>query len=132
MFFISESEVTQGKMIEIMKIKGYELHLPKTLESRRKGRIIAYVKQSQGIIRKSGAESDDDDMLVFNVNGVTIVGIYSGFKISDGETQLGNFNRLLIALSRVAETSGRLIIGGDFNADPSRDCPKTRLLDLWD
>ncbi len=60
-----------------------------------------------------------------------MVGVYAGFKIYGGETINSNFDRLLTNNKKISDSCSKLLIGGDFNADPNRPCPKTKMLDLW-
>ncbi len=60
-----------------------------------------------------------------------MVGLYSGFKIYPGETPIKNFERLINNLGDICEKDCIILIGGDFNAEPSKVCPKVRLLELW-
>jgi hypothetical protein len=48
-----------------------------------------------------------------------------------GETILGNFKRMLQNLSEIITKRDKIIVCGDFNADPNKDCPKSKCLDLW-
>lgn len=132
LFFISECEISPGQMLELMNIKGYSIEIAKTYESRQKGRILAYVKNGSGFSRKPDMEIDDrNDILVFGSKDLAVAGVYAGFKLFDGETVLGNFERLLTGLRPVCDKFPRVLVGGDFNADPSRIGPKSKLLETW-
>jgi len=130
-FFVSECELTQSKMLEVMNIEGYEIHVAKTLETRNKGRTVAYVRKSQGLTRRPELESGVDEIIAFSLGKITIVGVYSGFKTYQGETMMSNFKRLLENLKIICEKQDRVLIIGDFNADPMKVCPKSRQLDIW-
>lgn len=132
-FFVSECDIQDKHNLDLLKLKGYDIHVSGTLKSRNKGRILAYVKDGCGVTRREELEHSNNDILVFNFGQILIAGVYAGFKTYANETNISNFQRLLDNLSCVAEKSLKreLIIGGDFNADPSRDCSKFKLLDIW-
>jgi endonuclease/exonuclease/phosphatase (EEP) superfamily protein YafD len=61
-----------------------------------------------------------------------LVGIYAGFKTELNETITTNFKRLLATLTTICNRFDNIIIGGDFNADLSRNqCPKSKRLEIW-
>ena len=132
LFFISECEVTPDQMIELMNVPGYTIEVAKTLESRHKSRLLAYCKNGAGFSRKCDLELDDkNDLIVFGSRELVVIGIYAGFKLFDGESVQGNFDRLLAGLGPICEKFPKVLIGGDFNADPSRPCPKSRSMEIW-
>ncbi len=130
---MSECEVQPEHDLNLLQIKGYELHVAQTFESRTKGRILAFTKEGQKITRHSKFEEKFNDILVFKHEKTFIIGVYSGFKTYENETVLSNFQRLLDNLTRVVEKdkTKNVLIGGDFNADPKRPCFKSKLLDIW-
>jgi hypothetical protein len=131
LFFISECDINQGQLLGLLRVQGYDIEVSKTLESRNKGRVMAYVKVDSRYKRQSNLESEVDDVLVFKDDTKVIAGIYSGFKTYNQETVQLNFERLLRTLRVICDSNESVLIGGDFNADPSKNCVKSRTLDLW-
>ncbi len=89
-------------MIELLNVNGYSLEVSNTLATRKKGRILAYVKNGENLRCKTELERDFNDILAFeNQSGVLFVGVYNGFKLYEGETQGSNTERLLLNLKEI-------------------------------
>jgi len=131
-FFISESDVTDNHYLNTLNISGYIIEIAQTFETRKKGRVLAYVKKNSGLVRKTSLESPYENLIVLENSSTIIVGLYSGFKVYEGETVISNFRRLIDHLEDIASTTEkRIIIGGDFNACPKKNDEKSKLLNLW-
>jgi hypothetical protein len=131
-FFISECELGPNHMIELLNVPGYSIELANTFKSREKGRIMAYVANDSGFSRMQSLEHPLNDIIVLRKGNCSIIGLYAGFKTYDDETILSNFDRLLANVSSVSSKYRKIIVGGDFNADFSREnCPKKKSLELW-
>ncbi len=81
-------------MTELLMIPGYSLEISKNITLRKKGRLMVYVKLNSGFTRKQELEHDKNDLIVMDSREITVVGIYSGFKLYENETAVGNFERL--------------------------------------
>lgn len=127
--FISECDILKGQCLEQLNIKGYNLEISDTINTKNKGRLLAYVKR--GFARKRELEDRDNDIIVLENEKDRVVGIYSGFATVNDETQLGNFQKLVSNLGRVSNTEKRITLGGDFNADPEKRNTKSDILNKW-
>lgn len=67
-------------MLEMLMIEGYDVEFSKTLDSKGKGRVLAYVKSDQNLKRQLNLEQSDNDILVFKRGNELIVGVYAGFQ----------------------------------------------------
>jgi hypothetical protein len=129
---VSECEISPGHWLEALNIGGYDTEVAQTIQSRGKGRLLAYVKSNAGYKRLTQVEDPNCDMIVMKGRGLVMVGIYAGFKTIGCETVNSNFNTLLRGLKQVCDRSESIIIGGDFNVDPSKhDNAKSKSLELW-
>ncbi len=118
--------------MEALNIAGYDVEISQTISSKGKGRVLAFVKSNSGFKHVCQLENSLNDILVFRGHNSLVTGIYAGFKTMGNETVSSNFTQLLKNLSLVCSSSEKIVIGGDFNADPKRtECPKSRALDLW-
>jgi len=103
-----------------------------TLETRGKGRLLAYSKISAMFERKKDIEDCNENVMVFDNKEFRVVGIYSGFKTYQNETVVGDFERAIRVLEKASSsTNKKLIIGGDFNPSPLRSDKKAGILKLW-
>jgi hypothetical protein len=131
-FFISECDVKRDHNTNLLKIQGFELEVAGTVQSKNKGRVLAYVKNGSEFQRARSLEAKDCDLIALKRDSEVVVGVYVGFKTDPGETVITNFERLLSNLSGICEKFDNVLIGGDFNADLSRiHCPKSKRLYLW-
>ncbi len=62
LFFISECNIAQGHMLELMNVPGYLIEVSGTLKTRNKGRIMVYVKSGSGYSRKAELEDDTNEV----------------------------------------------------------------------
>lgn len=131
LFFISECDISPSHMLKLLSIPGYHIDVSKTIDTQKKGRLLAYVKTSAGFIRRHDLELTHNDVLVYSSKHITVAGVYQGFKTYDNESVISNLDRLLFNLKLICERSQQLIIGGDFNVDPQRSDQKSRLLEIW-
>ncbi len=129
--FVSECEITPDHMLELLKIPGYRLDISKTLESRGKGRILAFVKTGMELFRRNDLELQFNDILVYSSKDITVAGVYCGFKNYEPGSVTSNLERLLINLRLVCDKNSKVMIGGDFNVDPTRQDKKSKLVELW-
>ena len=129
--FVSECDVSPDHMHDLLKIPGYRLDISKTRESRGKGRVMAYVRSGMGFSRRNDLEHQFNDILVYSSKDITIVGVYCGFKTYENESVISNLERLLTNLRLICDRNHNVMIGGDFNVDPSRQDKKSKLVELW-
>ena len=136
---ISESELSQNDLINIdfFYIKGYTLLHSKTSNKRgevipkSKSRLCAYVNNSIQYQRQETLEGQCE-MIIIDVRGLRIIGIYHPFKIFTGETSTSNFDRLVGTLRRAASTQNlEVYCGGDFNVDWLKDSNNRDALQAW-
>jgi len=116
---------------EQLMVDGYDLEIAQTLESRNKGRILAYIMKGARLQRQLQKESEFDDMIVVENEKIRVVGIYSGFQTYGSETMIGNYERLICSLEKISRGNKLIIITGDFNTHLTGRDPKSRILNLW-
>ncbi len=131
LFFVSECNIRPCHWVEALNIQGYEVEVCDTLNTRKLGRVLAYVKSGEGFKRLRSLEDAGNDIIVLQRKSTTYVGIYAGFKLHENETLTANYERLLDNLQKVCNKKNCVLIGGDFNSDPSRENPRARRLELW-
>jgi len=96
--------------------------------SRGKSRLVCYKKQGFEIVT---GLNEFNDVLAFNYKSTTIVGLYRGFKLFDGETETSNFFRLLNDLN-LLDPEREIVVVGDFNIDQQKnDTRLHRELNDW-
>jgi len=116
-FLVAEADLLRDKELSVFQCTGYIFHQSKTINSRGKCRLVAWVRPDY--IREDGLEMDGNEIMIFSKNGLRIVGLYRHFKCYDGENMRTNFDRLMENLHLIS--TNELIIVGDFNVDPQRD-----------
>jgi hypothetical protein len=79
-FFISECDIHLNHCLDLLRIKGYSLEVADTLHSKRKGRILVYVKDGSGLARCKKLEGSNNDIIVLGSKGIVIAGIYIRLK----------------------------------------------------
>jgi hypothetical protein len=132
LFFISECNIKEHHMIERLKIRGYSIEVANTISSRGSGRVLVFIQEGSGFTRAPALEESQNDIIVMKSKKLIVAGIYAGFKTCGDETVSSNFSRLLSNLELICnKCSVGLVIGGDFNADPTRPNAKTKALDIW-
>ncbi len=131
-FFISECDLSKGHMTEMLSVEDYRIEIAETLESKNKGRLLAYVRNKDNLKRMRKLEEKDNDLIVLgDANEMVLVGVYAGFKTTEGETIGSNFERLVTNLKNIcSKCQTKVIVGGDFNADPRTNTPKAKLLEI--
>jgi len=129
LFFISVCDLKLTHCSGILNIEGYSIEISSTLETKGKGRLMAYV--SPRFVRVKNLEEKGNDILVFDGPSERVVGVYSGFHTLANETQNSNFMRLISNLGKVLNIGKRVIIGGDFNAELSKANYKSSTLMDW-
>jgi hypothetical protein len=72
-FFISEAEIRKNQMIKVLNVPGHKIDVANTLESRQKGRLIAYEKENSGFKRCPRLEHKFNDVLVYSSRDKTVV-----------------------------------------------------------
>jgi len=117
LFFIAEAELRYGSDLGCLTLSGYDLITSNTFASRGKSRLVCYKKQ--GFESLTGL-NEFNDILVFNYKSYTIVGLYRGFKLFEGETELSNFLRLLLDMNKL-NPEKEIVVVGDFNIDQQKN-----------
>jgi len=119
LFFVAESEILNDRDLSCFNHPGYHLECSKTLESRSKARIICW--HNPDFRRCPDLEENFNELMVFTNGLLHVTGIYRPFKLFEGETTNGNFNRLITNLTNISGRVTSHIVVGDFNVDMSRD-----------
>jgi hypothetical protein len=125
MFFISESEITEDS-IGILTIPGYDLLIAKSVG---KSRMACYIRSE--IKYKQLTVKGNLDMIVLDIDHNRVIGLYRGFKLSDGDTRSSFFQTIINSLNEFSRTEKNLLIGGDFNVDLYKKSANLNDLQNW-
>jgi hypothetical protein len=125
LFFISESEVQESD-VGILRIPEYELLFAKNGE---KSRMVCYVRT--GIKYKQLKVNKDLDLIALDIENSRIVGLYRGFKLTEGQTRTSFFHSIINSLYELSRTDKDLLIGGDFNVDLFKKSSSLNDLQNW-
>lgn len=129
-FSISECDILEGQDVNLLEIKGYDLEVASTLMTRKKGRVLAYVDSKYNFRRMTRLENELENVIVLENKDTRVICVYAGFQTYPGETQKSNFARLLNTLDKSLNSPKTIIVGGDFNVDPSKEDAKAKDLSL--
>jgi len=110
-------KIQKSKIKSCFKLDDYDIILSETYLSKGKARLIALVKRNTYRELKLTNNKENELIALISMDKKRVVaGVYRPFKTDNGETERGNFERLMTGLSGI-DYRKKVIVLGDLNID---------------
>jgi len=126
-FFIFESNLKIDKCHRHLNIPNYDLVTTESSFSR----TACYLRKNSCFrVKNLGG---GNEAIALESKSHLIIGVYRPFKVNEGETSMGNFEKLLKYLEDECNINKEIIVAGDMNVDlkSNRHLKLRNAMDLW-